>query len=114
MSSPSNRGYQGYQDNSIYRDRSQGDYQLQHNCYYVSCYNTDEVTNENEDDFLPEGTMVIKTLNKKSIVLYGLCLFDSGSTSTLINERVIPHHVTPEVGPTQQVTTTQGTYNSSK
>ena len=58
--------------------------------------------------------MVVSTLNKKSVALFGLCLFDSGSTNTLINERAIPHHVDPRIGPTQQVTTTQGTYNSTK
>ena len=57
--------------------------------------------------------MVVKTLNKKSVALFGLCLFDSDSVNTLINERAIPHHMDPQIGPTQQVTTTQGTYNSS-
>ena len=110
LSNPSN---QVYQDNLIYPNCLQGDYQQQHNNYYVS-YNTDKVIKEEDTNFLPEGTMVIKTLNKKSVAPFGLCLFDSGSTSTLINERVISHHVDPKIGPTQQVTMTQGTYNFSK
>ena len=47
------------------------------------------------------------------IYLYSLYLFNSGSTSTLINKRAIPPEVTPKQGPTQQVTTTQGNYSSS-
>ena len=66
------------------------------------------------EDYLPEGNLVIRWLNGKTISLYGLCLFDSGSTSTLINERAIPPGVTPKQGPTQQVTTTQGNYSSSE
>ena len=58
--------------------------------------------------------MVVTTLNSKSVALFGLCLFDSGSTNTLINERAIPPQVKPRIGPTQQVTTTQGTYDSTK
>ena len=58
--------------------------------------------------------MLIQTLNNRTVALFGLCLFDSGSTSTLINERAIPQIVKPLLGETQQVTTTQGIYESSK
>ena len=44
--------------------------------------------------------------------LFGLCLFDSGSTSTLINERAVPPNVEPRLSDPQVVTTTQGTYSS--
>ena len=78
--------------------------------YYVS-HNTE--AKENQEDHLPEGNLFIRRLNDTLTSLYGLCLFDSGSTSTLINERAIPPTVAPKQGPTQLVTTTQGNYSSS-
>ena len=40
-----------------------------------------------------------------------LCLLDSGSTATLLNQRMLPPEVTPKVGTAQAFTTTQGTYS---
>ena len=45
--------------------------------------------------------------------MFALCLFDSGSTSTLINERSLPMGITPKIGQSQTFTTTQGTYDTS-
>ena len=63
---------------------------------------------QDESDHLPEGNMVIKTLHDTNIALLGLCLFDSGSTSTLINVHAAPPHIKPKRDPDQQVTTTEG------
>ena len=108
ISTPSHSNYQN--GSTTYRDRTHHDYPPREN-YYVS-YNTNKITIE-EEDFLPEGTMLIKILNKQTVALFGLCLFDSGSTSMLMNERAIPHFVKPFIGETQQVTTTQVTYDSN-
>ena len=78
--------------------------------YYVS-HNTE--AKENQEDHLPEGNLFIRRLNDTLTSLYGLCLFDSGSTSTLINRHAIPPNVAPKQGATQLVTTTQGNFSSS-
>ena len=52
-------------------------------------------------------------LNEVLVSLFRLCLFDFGSTSTLINEHAVPPHALPKHGESQVVTTTQGTYLSS-
>ena len=58
--------------------------------------------------------MLIQTLNGKQADLYALCLFDSGSTNTLINQQLIPPDIPAKSGTSQSFTTTQGTYESSK
>ena len=58
--------------------------------------------------------MLIHTLNNKQADLHASCLFDSGSTNTLINQQSIPHGVPAKNGVSQSFTTTQGTYESSK
>ena len=78
--------------------------------YYVS-HNRE--VKETQEDHLLEGNLFIRKLNGSPTSLYGLCLFDSGSTSTLIDERAIPPNVAPKQGPTQLVITTQGNYSSS-
>ena len=45
---------------------------------------------------------------------FSLCLFDSGSSATLLNERAIPAFIKPKVGEPQRFTTTQGSYTSNK
>ena len=87
LSTPSNTNYT---DTSVNRDR-----QYNNETYYVS-YNT--TANTQVNDYLPEGTMSLHSLNVSVVSLFGLCLFDSGcsgSTSTLINE----HAVSPRVHP---------------
>ena len=54
--------------------------------------------------------MSLHSLNGSVISLFVLCLFDSGSTSTLTNERTVPPQVHPKHIESQIVTTTQGTY----
>ena len=88
------------------RERNQERYREQ---YYVS-HNTDD--NNSHEDHLPEGTISVRSLNGTVVALFGLCLFDSGSTSTLINERTVPPQVKPKQGEKQLVTTTQGNYTS--
>ena len=100
---PSHTHYSG--DSDMHRDQ-----QSERDNYYVS-HNT-STTNNNHQDHLPEGTLSIRTLNGSPVSLFGLCLFDSGSTSTLINERAVPPTVKPKQGDSQLVTTTQGTYAS--
>ena len=53
-------------------------------------------------------------LNGHPVSLFGLCLFDSGSMSMLINERVVPPNINPRLGDDQLVANTQGTYSSKK
>ena len=53
---------------------------------------------EKENDFLPEGNILIKTINGKPANTFALCLFDSGSTVTLMNQRALPPGITPKVG----------------
>ena len=42
-----------------------------------------------------------------------VCLFDSGSTNTLINHRAVLPNILARADATQSFTTTQGTYESS-
>jgi len=63
-------------------------------------------------DYLPEGNVLIRRLNDIKVDTFGLCLFDSGSTTTLMNQRALPRIVKPRVGSVQQYTTTQGTYRA--
>ena len=77
--------------------------------YVVESYNQEKVGTQ---DYLPEGSILIKELNDKTVNLFGLCLFDSGSTTTLINKRSVPPAVVPSRGNSQAFTTTQGTYES--
>ena len=48
--------------------------------YSVKSYN---YKNENVVDHLPEGSILIQSINDTTVDLYALCLFDSGSTNTL-------------------------------
>ena len=65
-------------------------------------------------DHLPEGHILIQSLNNKDVHLHALCLYDSGSTSTLINQRAVPPTIIAKIGTAQSFTTTQGSYKSSK
>ena len=58
--------------------------------------------------------MLIEFLNDARADLYALCLFDSGSTNTLINHRAVPPCIPVRSGASQLFTTTRGTYESSK
>ena len=77
----------------------------------VECFNYED---ENLIDYLPEGSVLIQTLNDKQADLYALCLFNSGSTNTLINQQSVPPDIPAKPGMSQPFTTTQGTYESSK
>ena len=66
------------------------------------------------EDNLPEGNMIMKILNEVPVPLFGLWLFDSGSTSMLINKRAVLHQIQALIGCDQQVTTTQGIYSSKE
>ena len=79
--------------------------------YFVQTYNNEEICNH---DFFPEYNILIKKLNDVDVHLFALCLYDSGSTSTLINEQAIPHGIIAKNGMPQTFTTTQGTYETSK
>ena len=79
--------------------------------YYVS-HSTSAITNNNNEDHLPEGTLSVWRLNGSLVSLFGLCLFNLDSTSTLINECVVPPNILPKQGENQLVTTTQGSYSS--
>ena len=65
-------------------------------------------------DHLPGGSILIQSLNNIRADLHALCLFDSDSTSTLINQHALPPAIKAKTGAIQSFTTTQGTYNSSK
>ena len=78
--------------------------------HYVS--HSTSTSDSDHRDYLPEGSLSVRKLNDSPVSLFGLCLVDSGSTSTLINERAVPPNVKPRLGDPQVVTTTQGTYSS--
>ena len=63
-------------------------------------------------DHSPEGYAILEGMNGSTANLHCLGLFDSGSTSTLLNKRAIPKDVQPQTGHPQQFTTTQGNYVS--
>ena len=50
--------------------------------YSVESFNHED---DNLIDYLSEGVL-LQSLNEKQADLYALCLFDSGSTNTLINQ----------------------------
>ena len=106
LSMPSNINYT---DSDPGRDRYKN---RQRDTYYIS-HNTDTMKGQS-NDHLPEGTLRLCKLNGHPVSLFGLCLFDSGSMSTLINKCAIPLNVDPKWGDNQLVTTTQGTYSSKK
>ena len=66
------------------RARRNNYYMNGNDTYFVS-HNREEQNNSNEDH-LPEGTCNIAILNDQIANLFGLCLFDSGSLATLLNE----------------------------
>ena len=69
------------------------------------------MSNENDTrDNLPEGDLIIEILKETNVALFGLCLFDSGSTSTLINEPAIPFHGKGKQESIQKITAAQGNY----
>ena len=79
--------------------------QYNHTHYYIS-HNVQEPT---EDDYLPEGTMSKKLLNDIPLSLFGLSLFDSDSTSTLINIHVVSPQAKAKLGSNKMVTLIQHT-----
>ena len=98
-----------YTQPSYNQDRNNGHYQDQMS---VECFNYE---NKNVTiDHLPESSDLIQTLIDVQTDLYALCLFDSGSTNTLINHRVVPLEIPVRAGASQSFMTTQGTYESSK
>ena len=71
----------GLNVNNSARSQSSNYYTNEDN-YYISSHNTNNT--EITDDHLMEGTCNIGSLNDEPENLFGLCLFDSGSSSTLI------------------------------
>ena len=84
----------------------------QRDTYYIN-HSTDTMENQS-NNHLPEGTLSLYKLNGHPVSLFGLCLFESGSTSTLINECAVPPNVEPRLGDGQLVTTSQDIYSSKK
>ena len=82
--------------------------------HYYTSHSADAKNDNDNKDHLPEGNLTVRFLNETPVSLFGLALFDSGSTSTLINERAVPPNIEPRLGEDQVVTTTQGTYSSTK
>ncbi len=81
------------------------------NSSYVCEIHDTELDDKNEDAF-PEGNILIKMMNGRAVNTFALCLLDSGSTVTLLNQRALPSGVIPKVGKAQAFTTTQGTYSA--
>ena len=70
----------------------------------VECFSHEK---ENETiDHLPEGSVLIQTLNDIRADLHALCPFNLGSTNTLINHFVVPPEIPVRVGASQSFTTT--------
>ena len=78
--------------------------------YVCETYNDER--QDIKEDHLPEGNVLIKTINETQVDTFALCLFDSGNTVTLLNERALPPGIKPKVGQKQSFTTTQGTYSA--
>ena len=55
-----------------------------------------------------------KNMNQQILTVFGLGLFDSGVSSTLINKRLLHMNVIPIKGRSQRVTTTQETYDAEE
>ena len=91
-------------NNSARSQRS--NYYTNEDNYYVSSHNTNDT--EITDDHLTEGTCNIGSLNDEPTNLFVLCLFDSGSSSTLINDGAMSITIKPHLGDPQRFTTTQG------
>ena len=73
---------------------------------FVEIYNYE---NKEIINHLLEGFILIQSLDNIRTDLHVLCLFDSGSTSMLINQRALPPSINAKTGATQSFTTTQGT-----
>ena len=80
-----------------YTNNHQSLFTNENETHFVS-HNGEGDTPNNTEDHLPEGTYQIANLNDQMANLFGLCLFDSGSLATLLNERAIPGLITPKVG----------------
>ena len=78
-------------NNSNYTDSGSGQdlYEnRQRDTYYIS-HSADIMQNQS-NNHLSEGTLSLCKLNGHPVSLFGLCLLDSGSMSTLINKCVVP------------------------
>ena len=64
--------------------------------------------------YLRVANILIKKLNNTEVHLFALCLYNSGSTSTLLNEQAIPQGIIAKIGLPQTFTTTQGIYKTNK
>ena len=88
-------------------------YQQEH--YLNESYDIEETRVDGTVNYLPEGNVLLCQINETITHTFALCLFDSGSTTNLLNQRALPVGITPLVlGPPQRFTTTQGTYSSPK
>ena len=61
----------------------------------VEIYNYEE---KEVDDYLPEGSILVQLLNNTNADLHALCLFDPGSTNSLINQRSLPPFIQAKIG----------------
>ena len=66
--------------------------------YFNDSYNTEDSQKETVD-YLPEGNVLIQQMNKTETETFALGLFDSGSTTPLLNQRALPVGIIPLVGP---------------
>ena len=80
--------------------------------YYLNEVHQVSDNQKEELDYSPEGYVYLDKMNGNDTHLHCLGLFDSGSTTTLLNKRAIPRSVEPMLGHPQEFTTTQGSYRS--
>ena len=66
--------------------------------FYVSHNkSTEQDNNKNNDNnnHVPEGSYLNRHLNSEEANLFGLCLFESNNSSTLISDRAISRNIKP-------------------
>ena len=100
-----------HSSNNSVNSRPRREHSHYHGYYYIQ--DKKEVVSKKANDWIPEGSVSIHKMNGIDTNFFGLCLFDSGSTSTLLNRRAIPPKVSLKKGKEQKFHTTQGSYSSS-
>ena len=89
--SSENNNYLAISSHHQYSDPNIVNCDQQTDRYNENCYVSHNMSiKDKKDDYLPEGNMTIWMLNDSPVSLVGLCLFNLGSTSALINECAIP------------------------
>ena len=91
---------------SNYTESSQRDQTNDSQYNHLPCYISHNAEEESEQDYLLESNMNIQIPSNTPVSFFGLCLFNSGSTSTLISKCTVPPQVKTRLCSNQMVITT--------